>query len=493
VNIFIRTDASIAIGTGHVMRCLTLADELREKGNEIRFICRKAPGNFIEFIEVKGYRVYSLPADIDLPADRDLTQEILQKQQNSIDWLIIDHYGIDASWETPLREFVKKIIVIDDLANRRHDCDILLDQNYSSDVKRYQGLVSEECIQLLGAEYALLRPQFRKARENLKEDSNEVKRILVFMAGGDPSNETWKVLQALKLLCRDDVVLDVVIGSSNPFKNELEILIEQMPGAACYFNVKNMAELMSSADIAIGACGTSTWERCCLGLPGIVMVLADNQKEIAEELDKEGVVVNLGWHENVTVMDIKDAVGNLMKDPDKRKKMSSKGREMVDGKGVVRAAHYMNSSVDGTENIYIKNADHNDMDDLFRWRNDPEISKNFFNADPVSRETHEKWFREKVNDIGSAIYMAYYRSDKIGSVRFESKEDVIKTSVILSPEYIGKGLGAEIIRIAADRFIKEKSPAKPIIAEIKKENIRSAKAFQKAGFIESFFTYVFPY
>lgn len=130
---------------------------------------------------------------------------------------------------------------------------------------------------------------------------------------------------------------------------------------------------------------------------------------------------------------------------------------------------------------------------MFSWRNHPDIRKNFFDATPVSWETHEKWFREKNNDIGSAIYMVYYRANKIGSIRFESKENTIKTSVMLNPDYIGKGFGAEIIRIGTDRFIKEKSPTKPIIAEIKKENIQSIKAFQKAGFKESCVTYVFPY
>lgn len=342
MKIFIRTDASIAIGTGHVMRCLTLADELSGRGADARFICRKEPGDFIGFIEGKGYSVYSLPADVDFSADRDLTLKILQKEQNPIDWLIIDHYKIDASWETPLRKFAKKTMVIDDLANRRHDCDILLDQNYSRDVKRYQGLVSEECIQLLGAEYALLRPQFREARANLNRANNEVKRILVFMGGADPTNETGKALKALALLNRDDIAVDVVIGSLNPFKDELQNLIKQMPcTASCFNNVSNMAELMSSADIAIGASGTSTWERCCSGLPSVVMVLADNQKEIAEELDNKGVVVNLGWHEDVTEMNIRDAVDNLLADSEKRSKMSLKSMQLVDGKGAGRICMVM--------------------------------------------------------------------------------------------------------------------------------------------------------
>lgn len=324
------------IGTGHVMRCLTLANELRERRADVGFICRKMQGSLIRHIEDKGYRVYPLPPDIDLSLDRDLTQKILQKQTGLIDWLIIDHYDINASWEFYLREYAKKIMVIDDLANRRHDCDILLDQNYNKNGSRYTGLVPENCVQLLGSEYTLLRSQFREARENFKRENSEIKKILVFMGGADPTNETGKVLKALKLLNRADISVDVVIGASNPFKNEITNMAKQMPHATCYFDINNMAELMTSADLAIGASGTSTWERCCLGLPSIVMILADNQKEIAEELEKEGVVVNLGWHKDVTEMDIRDAIQNLLADSDKRRSMGLKGKMMVDGAGAIR-------------------------------------------------------------------------------------------------------------------------------------------------------------
>ena len=336
MKVCIRADSSTVIGIGHIMRCMTLAGVLRSCGSEVSFICRKETGNLIGFIEKNGYRVYPLPIDIDFAADMDLAQKILKEQPKLADWLIVDHYEIDVSWEYSSREFVNKIMVIDDLANRKHDCDILLDQNYNKNGSRYNGLVPEDCIQLLGPEYTLLRPQFREARENFKRENNEVKRVLVFMGGADSTNETGKVLKAAKLLNRDNVAVDVVIGASNPFKNEIKTMAKQIPNTTCYFDVNNMAELMSSADISIGASGTSTWERCCIGLPSIVMILADNQKEIAEELEREGVVVNLGWHGDVTEMDIRDAVQNLLADSDKRRSMGLKGKMMVDGNGAIR-------------------------------------------------------------------------------------------------------------------------------------------------------------
>ncbi len=173
MNIFIRTDASINVGTGHVMRCLTLADELRQKATDIRFICREGPGNLISYIGNRGYKIHQLPGEIDIETDRKLTKEILSKYETKLDWLIIDRYDIDISWEHPLGKYAKKFMVIDDLANREHDCDLLLDQNYNKNENRYNGFVPEDCIQLLGPEYAILHPQFQKARENLR------KRVLI--------------------------------------------------------------------------------------------------------------------------------------------------------------------------------------------------------------------------------------------------------------------------------------------------------------------------
>lgn len=352
MNVFFRVDSSEKMGSGHLMRCLTLADRLRENGCAVSFISRELTGNMCSYIEKKGYTVYRLPSPesssvnvsgelahagwlgTDWETDAEQTIAVLKKEV--IDWLIVDHYALDLQWEAKMRPFVNKIMVIDDLADRKHDCDVLLDQNYNKNGSRYNGLVPENCIQLLGPEYALLRPQFREARENFKGENNEVKRVLVFMGGADPTNETGKVLKAAKLLNRDNIAVDVVIGASNPFKNEIKTMAKQMPNTTCYFDVNNMAELMSSADIGIGASGTSTWERCCVGLPSIVMVLADNQKEIAEELEREGVVVNLGWHGDVTEIDIRDAVQNLLTDSNKRRGLGLKGKMMVDGDGVIR-------------------------------------------------------------------------------------------------------------------------------------------------------------
>jgi UDP-2,4-diacetamido-2,4,6-trideoxy-beta-L-altropyranose hydrolase len=341
MNIVFRTDASINIGTGHVMRCLTLADELRLKCTDINFICREELGSMISYIGNRGYKVHQLPGEIDTETDRRLTKEILSKYETKPDGLIIDHYNIDISWESPLRKYAKRLMVIDDLANRKHDCDLLLDQNYIKNEDRYNSLVPENCIQLLGPEYAILRPQFQKARENLRKRDGGVNRILAFMGGVDPKDITSKALRAIHMLDRSDIVVDVVIGNLNPYHDEIKILTSKIPNTSCHHNVENMAELMASADLCIGAGGTTTWERCCAGLPTIAIILAENQKSISESLHKEGAIINLGWYYNVTEKNIKEVVEGLIDNPRKMVSMGDKSRRLVDGEGVNRVCDAM--------------------------------------------------------------------------------------------------------------------------------------------------------
>jgi len=351
MNIIFRTDASVNIGTGHVMRCLALAEELRQKGTDINFICREEAGNLISYIENREYNVDQLPREIDIETDRRLTKKILSKYEGKPDWLIIDHYHIDISWEYPLKKYAKRLMVIDDLANREHDCDLLLDQNYNKNENRYNGFVPEDCIQLLGPKYAILRPQFLKARENLRERDGGVTRILVFMGGSDPQNVTSKVLRAIHMLERSDIAVNVVVGNLSPYHDEVKTLASKVSNINCHHNIDNMAALMLSADLCIGAGGTATWERCCVGLPTITLILAENQKDISESLAKEGALINLGWYHNVTENNIKEKIEGLIDNPQKMVSMSDKSRRLVDGKGVGIVIDTISSIVDN-RNIY---------------------------------------------------------------------------------------------------------------------------------------------
>ncbi len=327
MKVVIRTDSSTLIGSGHVMRCLTLADQLRTEGCEVSFISRRLPGNFLRMVQVRGYAVHVLPEPegklsddswlgVDWQTDASQTAEALSLSEEPVDWLVVDHYALDARWESRLRTHVGSIMVIDDLANRSHQCDLILDQNYYEEPSaRYYGLVPANCLRLLGPRYALLRPEFEAARVRRLRRSGEIRRVLIFFGGVDRTNETAKAIEAVMFASEQGVAIDVVIGASNEHSDDLEAMTALLPTGRLFRQVDNMAEMMSNADLAIGAGGTTTWERAYLGLPSITIVIADNQTESTRALDDIGAVWNLGSAAHVTVEDIRRAVRFALMNP----------------------------------------------------------------------------------------------------------------------------------------------------------------------------------
>lgn len=326
----IRVDASFLIGSGHVMRCLTLADELRQQGSDVAFVCREHAGNLIALIEGKGYPVMHLqqlngyvskPDDLihaewlGVSWQQDALETINALGNTQPQWLIVDHYALDHRWEKELRPYADKIMVIDDLADRPHDCDLLLDQNlYLSMETRYENLVPGNCRKLLGPKYALLRPEFSAARKSLPQRDGHVRRILVFFGGVDPTNETEKALHALISIFDQlvEVEVDVVVGGRNTHKEQIQNICATHEGFHYHCQVDNMAELMAAADLAIGAGGSTTWERCSLALPSITMIIAYNQRETTAAVAAAGAALNLGWYENVNEEVLAAAVSSLL-------------------------------------------------------------------------------------------------------------------------------------------------------------------------------------
>lgn len=323
MGIFIRTDSSIEIGTGHVMRCLTFANKERAAGNQVSFICRKAKGDSINFIKENGFSVYELPfVEESLWSYTEMNWEIDAKQtieiinQFTVDKLVVDHYSLDEKWESKMRKFVKEIFVIDDLANRPHNCDILLDQNFYLNMSsRYNGLVSEETKLLLGPKHALLRDEFVLARKYLKKFNGKLERLFIFFGGSDPTNETEKVVRAIApIIKKYEIKADVIVGKSNPNKKKIKQLCELSSNFTYYCQINNVAELMAKADLAIGAGGTTTWERAYLSLPSIVIAVADNQVEIANALNEKGIIYFLGLSQEINESIIISALQKIITD-----------------------------------------------------------------------------------------------------------------------------------------------------------------------------------
>ena len=354
-RVAIRTDASIEIGSGHVMRCLALGTRLKQAGAEVLYVCRDHHGNLNDMIGARAdFRVRRLPhhpgwtpgRDDDDSAARNATHaawlgadwrddstetaQAISAEYGSVDWLIADHYAVDSRWERKLRPLARNLMVIDDLADRAHDCDIVLDQNYYLDQDtRYDGLVPPHCVKLLGPRHALLRPEFLEARGRLRQRDGAVRRIFVYFGSTDVTNETAKVIRAMQIIDRDDIALDIVLGPTNPRAPELRALARGLP-AATFHSDPNMASLIAGADLGIGAGGATTWERCVLGLPTLTAILAGNQLATTLAVASIPALWYLGWGRELTAQDYADTLRRLLDDPDEVRVRSRNALQLVD-------------------------------------------------------------------------------------------------------------------------------------------------------------------
>lgn len=370
MKVVFRTDASLHIGTGHVMRCLTLADALAARGVHCQFICRAHEGNLIDYIRQRGFQVHALPL---LPAnscavnpaptrpsntepahshwlgatqaqDAQACAPIMAAQQP--DWLIVDHYALDACWEQALASYCRRLMVIDDLADRPHACDLLLDQTFGRDPADYRPLVPAQCQLLCGSSYALLRPEFAALRPYSlqRRTQPQLRNLLITMGGVDKDNVTSKILIALRASpLPPDCQITVVMGATAPWLAQVQLLAQNMPWPIqVLVGVSNMAQLMADSDLAIGAAGATSWERCCLGLPTIMLVLASNQQQVAQALER-GAAVRSIQHVQDLASCLPILLKELLEQPAALQAMSSCAAKVVDGQGLMSIVDVLES------------------------------------------------------------------------------------------------------------------------------------------------------
>ena len=459
MKIVFRVDSSSAIGGGHIVRCHTLAKILRQRGAKVTFVCRDHIGNLIENLIKDSFKVMVLPPPllgainsddyavwlgVDQIVDARETELALENEKP--DWLIVDHYALDKKWEGKMRPFVKKIMVIDDLANRSHDCEILLDQNFSlKGHNRYTDLVIDDCCKLIGPRYALLHEDYSSYKKVQPKRDNEIQKILIYLGGIDPDNLICKALQALSAPSLSHIHVDVVVGNNdNLYREDVERHVASRPLTILHGPQQRLVYFISQSDLALGAGGATTWERLCLGLPSLLVSAADNQKQACESLARCNLINYAGSSSSLSVSALQSSFETLIIDQLKLEEQSSLGQALVDGLGALRVAEVISSS--STKDMTIRPAEKEDFLDSHGW----EIADKLFQKPKTVAAMWESLrleylrmlsnpnFRSYVADLGGVI---------IGRVTFEKAEaafivnasfdalfatDIIKSEIICS-------------------------------------------------------------
>ncbi|MDO8437349.1 MAG: UDP-2,4-diacetamido-2,4,6-trideoxy-beta-L-altropyranose hydrolase [Nitrosomonadaceae bacterium] len=490
MRIAIRVDASSQIGTGHFMRCLTLADELKQRGALIRFVSRQLPKHLRDMLTEKEHEFTPLNSNpseaiaddlvhahwlgISQHADAQASIQVLS--DHTWDWLVVDHYALDARWESALRQMVKNILVIDDIADRQHDCDVLLDQNLYADMgTRYTGKVPSHCQLLLGPRYALLREEFRQLHEQAKPRTGPVKRMLVFFGGVDANNYTGRIVEALANLGIRGLHVDVVIGSQHPSREQIESECVQH-GFTYHVQTDRMAELMAAADLAIGAGGSAIWERCCLGLPTLTICTADNQNKQIVDAASEGLLYAPELKDELVLV-VNRHVSAFMENSCLRRFISSNGIQAVDGRGVLRVTGNL-----GCSGIEIRTARQDDLQKLFEWRNHPTVRTVSRNPEVINWENHQKWFAAVLMSPDSLLLIGQREGAPVGVVRFDIQDDEAEVSIYLVPGIKESGLGQDLLQSAEHWFAVNRPRICKVRAHVLGGNERSQRLFLGMGY-----------
>jgi len=520
-RIVFRCDASLSIGSGHVMRSRTLARELQRRGAGITFLCRRKRGDLIGLLE-QEFEVLGLPelplAPDQMPDGQSLEGRALYRTwlgcsqdkdsadclealhaagRREVQWLVVDHYGLDASWHCQLLEGLgrdveaiagseaTRLLVIDDLADRTHRCDLLLDQNFFGEAteQRYKALVQSQCTQLLGPHYALLGPEYAQLHP-LVPARTELRRVLVFFGGVDPANLTFQTLEALMDPELAQLAVDVVLGLQSPHRQAVMELVAGRSHTTLHDPLPSLAGLIARADLAIGAGGATTWERACLGLPSLVVAIAANQWPFTEALDQAGHLKLLGSSATVNAGRIRQALLAALQQPCPL----ASGRSLSDGWGAARVA----AALLGTPGaLQLRQANAMDEDLLLRWANDSQVRAHSFSPESIYSDEHKSWFKAGLENPNRIHLIATDSTGcPLGQIRFDRQQTSPKSEhgeawIDLSLDRCVRGqkLAGEVVRQGLQAMERHWGPGTEAFAEVLTSNQPSQATFASAGFV----------
>ena len=473
-SVLFRVDSSSYLGGGHLSRCIELARYFAKKDHKVYFLCKNLDGNLNFWIESEKFKLLTINKEIlDLEDELKETEYIISNYKKFTS-LVVDHYSLDYKWEKKMRKFADKIIVIDDLANRKHDCDILIDQNFYVNMEsRYKKLVSKKTIKLLSPKYAILKEEFLKFKLANKS-FNQIKNLFICFGATDPSNHTLVTLQALRKIDYKFSSINIFTTMGN--KNWASIEKESKKIRNCYFHINNkdLPKILSKADLAIGAGGTMCWERAYFGIPTIAFAVAKNQVENLTNLIKNDIIAGEPKNLKPDIKKLEYWLKMIIDNKTYYKKLSKNSQGIVDGFGIQRIY----------ENIYptkyvFRFATLEDAEDLFKWRNSITIRSISNEKEIFNFESHLKWLRKKLLDNNVLFLIAEFLNNPIGVIRFEIEDNEAMISIYKVPKS-PKSFG--LIKKSSMWLFLNYPNIKKIKAEILPDNEKSYKAFSSAGF-----------
>ncbi len=455
------------------MRCLALAQAAQDVGRPVHFVSALLPSALESRIRQEDMAVQRIM--VDPGSHQDVMQTLAIAEQLGECWMMVDGYHFGAEYQKTLKDVGMKVLFVDDYGHADYYyADFLLNQNLNADELLYDSREPHTEL-LIGTRYTMLRQEFRQWAGWQRQIPAIAKKILVTLGGGDPDNVTRKAVRALRELEIEGLEAVVVVGGSNPHLESLRTEVEQSSFPIdLHQNVTNMPELMMWADIAISAGGSTSWEMAFFGVPRLVIVLADNQREIARQLELEGAAINLGGHEAVTYDQIAQTLKVLLVDEKKRRAMAERGHKMVDGRGVERVIAAMSE-------LQLRRAIPDDCSLLWEWANDPVTRQMSFSSDPIPWDSHVGWFESKINDPNALLLIAFVDSE-IGQVRFDLEDNTEAViGVSIAPNQRGMGYGARLIQFGTAEVLRVWQVER-VHAYIKPSNIASLRVFEKAGY-----------
>lgn len=459
------------------MRCLALAQAWQDAGGAATFAMAMDAPAVKARLEGEGMNVVSFPDAAG--SHKDARRTIALARELGAQWVVVDGYHFGGDYQRTIKDVELSLLWIDDEAHADHyTADIVLNQNLHATEAMYAERELYTRL-LLGPRYVLLRREFLKWRDWQRKIPPVARKILVTLGGGDPDNATLKVMEALKHIDLEGLQVVVLAGATNPHYAELEAAARDAPfPIRLESNVSDMPALMALSDVAISGGGSTCWEMAFMGLPNVILVLADNQRAIGEQLDARGVSVNLGEYVPLAAEGSACCVKNLLNDAVKREEMSQCGKELVDGDGTARVLILLQ----GTR-MRLRKARHSDAKLLWDWANDPAVRKAAFSTDPIPWETHLQWFERKLNDPDCHIYIAVDERDTpVGQIRFDrwqQAEAVIDVSIDHSKR--GSGYGSLLVETGMHQLFADASFL-AVHGFVKIDNFASIQTFERAGF-----------